>query len=152
MPFFSIASNYGAGESIERLQRALSSSTDASLRGNVSEYSVRLQRARRLSDSIFRPEFHGSFVTSPSGCQLEGEFRFSDQAKAVIWTWIACVAVLIGGSSVVGLRAGWSDWWRVPLGGLLILLGGMLFFVNAQLYYWRDRDWIIQRVSSALAP
>jgi hypothetical protein len=49
-----------------------------------------------------------------------------------------------------GIRAGYSEWWQVPLGGAGVLLVGFLFLLFAKFYYRGDEGWIAQQLRTLL--
>jgi hypothetical protein len=135
--------------SIARLQRFLVA-TDNSVSGAASGSMVRIIRIQRISNSIFRPEFNGTFTPTAGGCNLHGNLRLSDRASGLLKAWFLGVGVLIIGAAVMGIRTGYSEWWQVPLGGIAVLLMGVLFLLFASYYYRGDKDWIVQQLQIQL--
>ena len=133
---------------VARLQHFLAA--DRSISGTVSESTVRIIRTQSLGNSIFRPEFNGTFTSTPAGCSLHGDFRLSDQATGLMKAWFLGMSSLAIIAAVMGIRTGYSEWWAVPLGGLRVLLGGVLFVWFANYYYRADRDWIVQQLRTRL--
>jgi len=135
--------------SVARVQRFLATA-DNSVSGTASESIVRIVRIQRIGNSIFRPEFNGVFTSTPDGCNLDGNFRLSNRASRLMKSWFAGVGVLVIAAAGMGMRAGYSKWWQVPLGGVGVLLVGVLFLLFASYYYRRDKDWIVQQLRTQL--
>ena len=134
---------------VARVQRFLAAA-DHAVCGVAAESQVRIIRTQRIGNSLFRPEFHGTFTSTPDGCNLRGSFRLSDQASGIIKAWFLGVSVLVVGAAVVGIRTGYSEWWQVPLGGISVLLVGVLFLRFASYYYRGDKHWIVQQLRTQL--
>jgi hypothetical protein len=137
--------------SVARVQHFLAAS-DHSVAGAACESMVRIIRTQRIGNSIFRPEFNGTFNSTPDGCVLHGNIRLSDQASGIIKAWFWGVIALIIVSAGMGIRTGYSQWWQVPLGGVGVLLVGFLFLLFAKYFYRGDEDWIAQQLRSLLGP
>jgi hypothetical protein len=132
------------------LVRDFLAAADHSVSGAASESMVRIIRIQRIGNSIFRPEFNGSFSSTPDGCILHGQFRLSKQASGLIKSWFVGVSVLLIFAAVSGARTGYNGWWQVPLGGVSVLLVGFLFLLFAKYYYRDDEDWIVHQLRSQL--
>ena len=65
---------------VARLQLFLATS-DHSVSGVASESVVRIIRTQRIGNSLFRPEFNGTFTSTPDGCTVRGTFRLSHRAS-----------------------------------------------------------------------
>lgn len=131
--------------SVAQVQRFLAAANHSVL-GAASESTVRIIRIQRIGNSIFRPEFNGTFTSTPDGCNLHGNFQLSDQASRFIKGWFAAVCVLIVCAAGMGISTGYREWWQVPLGGVGVLLVGILFLLFASYYYRHDKDWIVQQL------
>jgi hypothetical protein len=135
--------------SVARVQRFLAV-PDHSVSGAATESMVRIIRTQRIGNSLFRPEFNGTFTSTPYGCSLQGDFRLSHRASGIMKAWFSGVGVLVIIAAGIGVQSGYHEWWQVPLVGVAVLLGGVLFLWFARFYYRRDRDWIMQQLQSLL--
>lgn len=137
--------------SVARVQHFLAAG-DHSVSGAASESMVRIIRTQRIGNSIFRPEFNGTFNSTPDGCNLHGGFRLSHKASGFIKAWLSGVGVLVVCAAGIGIWSGYSEWWQVPLGGVGVLLVGLLLLLFSKYFYRGDEDWIAQQLRNLLGP
>jgi hypothetical protein len=135
--------------SVARVQHFLAAAND-SVSGAASESMVRIIRIQRNGNSIFRPEFNGTFTPTADGCKLHGDFRLSRRASGILKAWFSGVGVLVIIAAGIGIQSGYREWWQVPLGGVGILLAGFLFLLFAKFYYRGDEEWTAQQLGSLL--
>ena len=136
---------------VARLQHYLAAADRYTVSGTASASTVRIIRTQEFGNSIFRPEFDGAFVSTRDGCDLQGNFRLSDKAAGIKKAWFLSISIIVIFGAGMGIRAGYSDWWQLPLAGVGILLLGVLFFRFANYYYRGDKDWIVRQLRSLLA-
>jgi hypothetical protein len=150
-----VESGYGIEDSVRRLRKAydeMSASTDLSwgLSGVVSAKSVRLMRVQQTSNSIFRPEFTGSFEMRESKCFLSGTFSTNHAALVVMRLWAISLVTIIVGATYVSFKYPSPYSWILPIGGIFILGGGYLFVVAARAYYRTDVDVILRFITESI--
>ena len=141
--------NESVDNAVARLQRFIAAPENF-VTGTASESAVKIMRTQRIANSLFRPEFNGTFTATPNGCTLNGDFRLSRRASGMMKAWFSAVAVLAIIAAGVGIQSGYPQWWQVPLGGVAVGLGGVLFLMFARFYYRKDKDWIFGQLEIQL--